>query len=126
MATLDDHLPDYLDRLPNEIKSEVARYIAKLSDRKALVLVKKAWSGITLPYLRETFTTDLLQTGERVEMGLAHPNSNIIKHVRNIQLRSRNSASGPDLPVLLAAIPSGQLLGLSVLGTTKVLSLSKV
>jgi hypothetical protein len=67
-----------------------------------------------MPIMWETFATDLLvKTGTRNVLGLAHPNSNIIKHVRRIHLRDRpNVAKEEDqLPRLLAAIPRNQLRG---------------
>jgi hypothetical protein len=91
---MDDHLPDQLDRLPTELKCVVASYITELSDRKALVLVNKAWSDVVLPHLWETFTTDLTQTNGRHVMGLASPKSNIIKHLRIISLLTRGQLRG--------------------------------
>jgi hypothetical protein len=109
---MDDHLPDQLDRLPTELKCVVASYITELSDRKALVLVNKAWSDVVLPHLWETFTTDLTQTNGRHVMGLASPKSNIIKHLRIISLLTRALIPNVDhLPTLLAVIPRGQLRG---------------
>ncbi|KAI4912140.1 uncharacterized protein J4E92_010186 [Alternaria infectoria] len=62
----------------------------------------------------ETFTTDLLaNTGSRNVLGLASPASNIVKHVRQINLLDRPKAfkEADQLPQLLAAIPRGQLCG---------------
>ncbi|KAH4103590.1 hypothetical protein HBH98_011040 [Parastagonospora nodorum] len=110
MVNMNEHMPDQLDRLPNELKSEVAHYVTELSERKALVLVNKAWAEIILPHLWNTLTTDLLQTGQRNVRGLAHANSNIIKHVSRIHLLTRSCDTKVDhLPALLAAIPRGQL-----------------
>jgi hypothetical protein len=50
---MDDKLPDQLDRLPTELKCTAARYITAMNDRKALALVNKAWSEVTLPILWE-------------------------------------------------------------------------
>jgi hypothetical protein len=73
-----------------------------------LVLVNKAWAEVVAPVLWETFTTDLVQSGQH-DPGLAHPKSNIVKHTRNINVLSRPSASSLDhLPKLLANIPRGQ------------------
>jgi hypothetical protein len=40
---------DYLDRLPTELKCAVARSLTTLSDRKSLVLIKRAWADVALP-----------------------------------------------------------------------------
>jgi hypothetical protein len=105
---------DHLERIPAELKCTVTRYIDNLDDRKALVLVNKAWAEVVAPFLWETLTTDLIQSGQRHVLGLAHPTSNIVKHVRNIKLLSRSLTGNVDhLPMLLAAIPRGQLRGFS-------------
>jgi hypothetical protein len=109
---MDDELSDQLDRLPTEVKCTITRYTTAVSDRKALVLVNKAWSDVTLPILWKTLTTDLLHTGQRHILGLAHPASNIVKHLRSIYLLERPLIDKADrLPTLLAAIPRGQLHG---------------
>jgi hypothetical protein len=103
---------DQLDRLLTELKCTVARYITAVNDRKALALVNKAWSEVTLPILWETLKTDLLLNGQRHILGLAHPASNIVKHIRSISLLERSLIDRADqLPTLLAAIPRGQLHG---------------
>jgi hypothetical protein len=110
MATLKRQPPDSLDSLPTELKCAVARYVDALTDRKALVLVNKGWSGVILPFLWETFTTDLILSGQRHLLGLADPQSNIIKYVRNINLLDRSLPGNVNhLPKLLAVIPRGQL-----------------
>jgi hypothetical protein len=106
---------DHLERLPAELKCAIARYVNNLNDRKALVLANKAWAEVVVPFLWETLTTDLIQSGKRHVLGLAHPKSNIIKHVRNINLLARSLDGGhvDHFPTLLAAIPRGQLRGFS-------------
>ncbi|KAI8943398.1 hypothetical protein NX059_001410 [Plenodomus lindquistii] len=61
----------------------------------------------------EMFNTDLLVTGERQVLGLAHPQSNIVKHVQCLNIKTRIAPSDADdqLPMLLAALPRGQLRG---------------
>ncbi|KAI4651129.1 uncharacterized protein J4E79_009327 [Alternaria viburni] len=64
----------------------------------------------------EIFTTDLLVKtgpGSRNVLGLASPSSNIVKHVRKIDLLDRPNAfkEADQLPQFLAAIPRGQLCG---------------
>jgi hypothetical protein len=99
-----------MDRLPAEVKCTVVRYLANTIDRKALVLVNKAWAGIVAPVLWEILTTDLVQSDQRHPLGLAHPKSNIVKHTRMINLLALSTTRDIDhLPILLAAIPRGQL-----------------
>lgn len=106
---------DLLDRLPNELKCSVARFSTNLRDRKALSLVNRAWAKIVLPIMWETFNTDLLQHtfGKRDVRGLASHKSNIVKYVRYLHLYDRAVPrdSEDHLPMLLAAIPRGQLRG---------------
>ncbi|CAO2648631.1 Nn.00g078980.m01.CDS01 [Neocucurbitaria sp. VM-36] len=111
MDSLQQH--DHLHRLPTELKLVVARYTHALTDRRSLSLVNKAWAEVVLPGLWETFTTDLLQRGQRDARGLAHPKSNIVKYVQNIHILGRSLQIGMEdhLPMLLAAIPGGQLRG---------------
>jgi hypothetical protein len=73
MAKTEHQPPDYLDRLPTELKYMAVCYIEALTDRKALVLVNKVWSKVALPFLWETFTTDLIQRDQRHLLGIAHP-----------------------------------------------------
>jgi hypothetical protein len=103
--------PNHSDRLPPELKCVVVRYLANLQDCKSLSLVNKAWSDVILPIMWETFNTDLIASGQRKVYGLAGANSNIIKYVRKIDLSRRTSATTAEdqLPMLLAAIPRGQL-----------------
>jgi hypothetical protein len=111
MAT--DETPcNHLDRLSTELKCAVARLTFALKDRKSLVLVNKTWADVILPFLWEVFITDLTNPGQRNLLGLAHPGSNILKHVRNIHLLKSSLQTNVDhLPTLLAAIPRGQLQG---------------
>jgi hypothetical protein len=101
--------PDYLDRLPTELRWVVLSHIDALTDRKALNRVNKAWYKLTLPSMWETFTTDAIQRGGRHFSDLSPP-MNIIKHILNINLLHRTIAGNIDcLHMLLQIIPSGQL-----------------
>lgn len=120
---MNDKLPDQLDRLPTELKYTVARYVTALNDRKSLVLVNKAWSEVVLPFLWENFNTDLTQTGTRQVMRLAHPKSNILKHVRMIRLTRSITGDVDHLPLFLAAIPRGQLRGFKSASSTSLSTL---
>jgi hypothetical protein len=67
-----------------------------------------------MPTMWETFTTDLLvKTGTRSVVGLAHPTSKIIKHIRKLHLLDRPDVAEEEdqLPQLIAAIPRDQLCG---------------
>lgn len=73
--------------------------------------------AVVTPLLWETLTTDLVQSGQRHMLGLASPQSNILKHVRNIYLQIRSiTGNGDHLPQFLAAIPRGQLRGFKSVG----------
>ena len=104
---------DHIGRLPAELKCAVVRYLV-LKDRQAVSLINRDWAVVAMPIMWETFTTDLLaNTGSRNVLGLASPASNIVKHVRQINLLDRPNAfkEADQLPQLLAAIPRGQLCG---------------
>jgi hypothetical protein len=112
VAKREPEATDHTNRLPAELKCAIARYIDTPANRKALVLVNKAWSEVVLPFLWETLTTDLTQIGQRRLLGISHPGSNILKHIRNISLLHRNVSTSEDiLSTLLVAIPRGQLRG---------------
>ncbi|KAF2826082.1 hypothetical protein CC86DRAFT_293264 [Ophiobolus disseminans] len=116
---------DQLDRLPTELKCIVARLLTALDNRKSLVLVNKAWAAVGLPFRWETFTTDLVHSNPRSLLGLGHPNSSIVKHVRNINLLARASSSNVDyLLTLLAKILRGQLHGFKSKETIQASTLS--
>jgi hypothetical protein len=101
---------NHTNRLPAELKCAITRHMKGLTHRKALVLVNKAWSEVALPILWETITTDLVQKGQRHLIGIANPNSNIVRHVREILLLDRSiSVIDDHLPKLLAVIPRNQL-----------------
>jgi hypothetical protein len=101
---------NHTDRLPAELKCTITRHVRGITHRKALVLVNKAWSEVALPFLWETLTTDLVQKDQRHLIGIAHPDSNIVRHIRNISLLDRSiSVSDDHLPKLLAVIPRNQL-----------------
>jgi hypothetical protein len=105
---------DHLGRLPAELKCAVVRSLSALKDRQALSLLNKEWAVVVMPIMWETFTTDLnAKKGQRDVLGLAHPDSNIIKHVRRIHLFKSLDATKCDnlLPRLLTAIPRDQLRG---------------
>ncbi|KAI4638300.1 hypothetical protein J4E93_010300 [Alternaria ventricosa] len=106
---------DHIGRLPAELKCAVVRYLV-LKDRQAVSLINRDWAVVAMPIMWETFTTDLLVKtgpGSRNVRGLASPSSNIVKHVRRINLLDRPNAfkEADQLPQLLAAIPRGQLTG---------------
>ena len=105
---------DHIGRLPAELKCAVVRYLPALQDRKTMSLLSRDWAVVVMPIMWEIFTTDLLaKTGSRNVLGLASPASNIVKHVRKINLLDRPNAfkEADQLPQLLAAIPRGQLCG---------------
>ncbi|KAI4706449.1 hypothetical protein J4E89_008866 [Alternaria sp. Ai002NY15] len=105
---------DHIGRLPAELKCAVVRYLPALQDRKTMSLLSRDWAVVVVPIMWEIFTTDLLaKTGSRNVLGLASPSSNIVKHVRKIDLLDRPNAfkEADQLPQLLAAIPRGQLCG---------------
>ncbi|KAI4679354.1 uncharacterized protein J4E84_008383 [Alternaria hordeiaustralica] len=105
---------DHIGRLPAELKCAVVRYLPALQDRKTMSLLSRDWAVVVMPIMWEIFTTDLLaKTGSRNVLGLASPASNIVKHVRKINLLDRPNAfkEADQLPPLLAAIPRGQLCG---------------
>ncbi|KAI4671073.1 uncharacterized protein J4E88_009470 [Alternaria novae-zelandiae] len=106
---------DHIGRLPAELKCAVVRYLV-LKDRQAVSLINSDWAVVAMPIMWETFTTDLLVKtgpGSRNVRGLASPASNIVKHVRKVNLLDRPNAfkEADQLPQLLAAIPRGQLCG---------------
>ncbi|KAI4958852.1 hypothetical protein J4E86_004461 [Alternaria arbusti] len=106
---------DHIGRLPAELKCAVVRYLF-LKDRQAVSLINRDWAVVAMPIMWETFTTDLLVKtgpGSRNVRGLASPSSNIVKHVRKINLLDRPNAfkEADQLPQLLAAISRGQLCG---------------
>jgi hypothetical protein len=114
MATDTSNQDDDVGRLPPELKSAVVQYLTTLKDRQAVSLLNKDWALVVMPIMWETFTTDLLvQTGSRNVLGLASPTSNIVKHVRRINLLDRPNAfkEVDQLPLFLAAIPRDQLHG---------------
>jgi hypothetical protein len=83
---LDPQKQDHLHRLPTELKCAVARLLTTLPDRKSLVLVNRAWADIALLVLWEIFNTGFAQSGQRNLLGLAHPKSNITKHVHYFRI----------------------------------------
>ncbi|KAF2845384.1 hypothetical protein T440DRAFT_483459 [Plenodomus tracheiphilus IPT5] len=99
---------DLLDRLPTELKCAIVRHASNLDDRKALSLANKSWADIVGPVMWETLNTTLL-VGQRHVRGLARPQSNILKHVRYLHIKTRvaPNCSNDHLPMLLAALPSG-------------------
>jgi len=104
---------DHIGRLPAELKCAVVRYLV-LKDRQAVSLINRDWAVVAMPIMWEIFTTDLLVKtgpGSRNVRGLASPSSNIVKHVRKINLLDRPNAfkEADQLPQLLAAIPRDQL-----------------
>lgn len=110
MSSKQDQPPDRLSALPTKLRCAIARRVVALNDRKALVLVNKACAEVTLSFLWNTLTTDLVETGSRDLVGLAHRDSNIIKHVQSINLVARSlSGTFDHLATLLASIPRGQL-----------------
>jgi hypothetical protein len=114
MAMDTSNQDDDVGRLPPELKSAVVQYLTTLKDRQAVSLLNKDWALVVMPIMWETFTTDLLvQTGSRNVLGLASPTSNIVKHVRRINLLDRPNAfkEVDQLPLFLAAIPRDQLHG---------------
>ncbi|KAH7073953.1 hypothetical protein BKA63DRAFT_515100 [Paraphoma chrysanthemicola] len=124
-STMDTQLRDQTERLPIELKCVVARFITTRTDRKSVATINKAWSAVVLPFLWDTFKTDLLQRGGRSLSALANANSNIIKHVRHIHLLARTLVGNADhLPTLLAAIPRGQLRGFATIDEIQASSLN--
>lgn len=65
--------PEFLDRLPAELKCIIARYTTCLDDRQALSLISRAWADAVHPILWKTFTMDLMLSGQRKPLGFAHP-----------------------------------------------------
>lgn len=100
-----------LERLPTELKYVIARLMDCLSDHQSLGLVNKSWSDVSLPILWETFTLDLLLSGQRDMLGLASAGSNITKYVRNLNMLGRPSLhyNEDQLPLLLSSMPREQL-----------------
>jgi hypothetical protein len=70
--------------LPNELKTEIASYLASTRDQKALTLVGRDWALVTLPILWETFYADQEVTQDRQLRALTDAGSNIIKHVKHL------------------------------------------
>lgn len=97
---------DRLSALPTELLCHIAHKTVTLADRKALVLVSRAWANVTLPFLQNTLPTDLVNRGTRNILGITQASSNNLKHVHNIVLLS-GTCNEYDFMDLLASIARG-------------------
>lgn len=98
-----------LQGFPTEILDNIFIFIRAEVDQRSVSLVSHRWCDVMTPHMFRYFTTDMCPTSDKEMAALIHPDSRILRHIRNLTVEEESEFSEEDLDLLLAALPRDQL-----------------